>query len=43
MLWVPPELHIALYFPGSVNIITDSVKIELSQFVHGTEWLRCQE
>ena len=44
LLWVRPELHLGLYFPGVVHVIgVDSIKIELSKFVHGTEWLKCQE
>jgi hypothetical protein len=45
MLWVPPELRSALYSPGVVDIIgvLDNTKIELSQFVHGADWLKCQE
>ena len=44
LLWVRPELHPGLYFPGVVHVIgADSIKIELRKFVHGTEWLRCQE
>ena len=44
LLWVRPELRSGLYLPGIVNVIgTHSVKIELRKFVHGTEWLKCQE
>ena len=44
LLWVRPELHFGLCFPGVVHVIgADSIKIELSKFVHGTEWLKCQE
>jgi WD40 repeat protein len=45
LLWVPPNLHSKLYSPGTVSIIgtTDHVKIELSQMMHGAEWLRCKE
>ena len=44
LLWVRPELHLGLYLPGVVHVIgADSIKIEVSRFVHGTEWLRCQE
>ena len=44
LLWVRPELHLGLYLPGVVHVIgADSIKIDLSKFVHGTEWLKCQE
>ena len=44
LLWVRPELHLGLYFPGVIHVIgADSIKIDLSKFVHGTEWLKCQE
>ena len=44
LLWVRPELHLGLYFPGIVHVIgADSIKIELSKFVHGTEWSKCHE
>ena len=42
--WVRPELHLGLFFPGVAQVIgADTIKIELSKFVHGTEWLKCQE
>ena len=38
LLWVRPDLHLGLYFPSVVHVIgADSIKIELSKFVHGTE------
>ena len=44
LLWVRPELRLGLYFPGAFHVIgADSIKVELSEFVHGTEWLKCQE
>ena len=44
LLWVPPELHLGLYLPGIVHVVgADSIKIELSKFVHGVDWLKCQE
>ena len=45
MLWVPPELHSNLYSSGAVSIIgsTDVIRIDLSRFIQGTEWLGCQE
>ena len=44
LLWVRPELHLGLFFPGVAQVIgADTIKIELSKFVHGTEWLKCQE
>jgi WD40 repeat protein len=41
MLWVPPELHLNLYSSGAVSIIgsTDVIRIDLSRFMQGTEWL----
>ena len=44
LLWVPPEWHLRLHLPGVVHVVgADSIKIDLSKFVHGTEWLKCQE
>ena len=46
MLWVPPEFRSGLYSAGVVDVIIgipDNTKIELSQFVHGNDWFKCQE
>ena len=44
LLWVRPELRSGLYLPGIAHVIgAHSVKIDLRKFVHGTEWLKCQE
>ena len=45
MFWVPFEFRSGLYSPGVVNIlgVLDNTKIELSQFVHGADCLKCQK
>ncbi|KAJ7107902.1 hypothetical protein C8R44DRAFT_714576 [Mycena epipterygia] len=43
MFWVPPWLREGLYFPRSSIVICaeGTTKLDLSRFVHGTEWQKC--
>ncbi|KAJ7613199.1 quinon protein alcohol dehydrogenase-like superfamily [Roridomyces roridus] len=43
MFWVPPWLREGLYFSRSSLVIRDrgTTKLDLSQFVHGVEWVAC--
>ncbi|KAJ7121465.1 WD40 repeat-like protein [Mycena epipterygia] len=43
MFWVPPWLRGGLYLPQNSLVISarGKTKLDLSQFVHGTEWQKC--
>jgi len=43
LFWVPPWLRDGLYFPQNSLVICarGTTKLDLSQFVHGTEWQKC--
>ncbi|KAJ7653540.1 hypothetical protein DFH06DRAFT_1203728, partial [Mycena polygramma] len=43
MFWVPPWLREGLYLPHNTLVIcaNGTTKLDLSRFVHGTEWTRC--
>ncbi|KAJ7121462.1 WD40 repeat-like protein [Mycena epipterygia] len=43
MFWVPPWLRDGLYLPQNSLVICarGTTKLDLSQFVHGTEWQKC--
>ncbi|KAJ7093772.1 WD40 repeat-like protein [Mycena epipterygia] len=43
MFWVPPWLREGLYFPRNSLVICrqGTAKLDLSRFVHGTEWQKC--
>ncbi|KAJ7654051.1 hypothetical protein DFH06DRAFT_994143 [Mycena polygramma] len=43
MFWVPPALRESLYFPPGTLAISarGTTKLDLSRFVHGTEWAKC--
>ncbi|KAJ7613615.1 hypothetical protein DFH06DRAFT_1063805 [Mycena polygramma] len=42
-LWIPPWLREGLYLPHNVLVIAarGTTKLNLSRFVHGTEWTEC--
>ncbi|KAJ7660679.1 hypothetical protein DFH06DRAFT_1400029, partial [Mycena polygramma] len=43
MFWVPPWLREGLYLPHNPLVICakGTTKLDLSRFVHGTEWTKC--
>ncbi|KAJ7121439.1 WD40 repeat-like protein [Mycena epipterygia] len=43
MFWVPPWLRDGLYLPQNSLVISvrGTTKLDLNQFVHGTEWQNC--
>ncbi|KAJ7609610.1 hypothetical protein DFH06DRAFT_1247115 [Mycena polygramma] len=43
MFWVPPWLREGLYLPHNTLLISakGTTKLDLSRFLHGTEWTRC--
>ncbi|KAJ7095575.1 WD40-repeat-containing domain protein [Mycena epipterygia] len=43
MFWVPPWCRDGLYLPQNRLVIcrTGTTKLDLTQFVHGTEWQKC--
>ncbi|KAJ7610042.1 hypothetical protein DFH06DRAFT_1246578 [Mycena polygramma] len=43
LLWIPPWLREGLYLPHNTLVIsaTGTTKLDLSRFVHGTEWTKC--
>jgi WD40 repeat protein len=43
MFWVPPWLREGLYLPHNTLVIRarGTTKLDLSRFVHGTEWTKC--
>ncbi|KAJ7660674.1 hypothetical protein DFH06DRAFT_1089189 [Mycena polygramma] len=43
MFWVPPWLREGLYLPHNTLVICadGTTKLDLSHFVHGTEWTKC--
>ncbi|KAJ7652840.1 WD40-repeat-containing domain protein [Mycena polygramma] len=43
MLWIPPWLREGLYLPHNTLVIAarGTTKLDLSHFVHGTEWTKC--
>ncbi|KAJ6485356.1 WD40 repeat-like protein [Mycena vitilis] len=43
MFWVPPWLREGLYLPHNTLVICakGTTKLDLSRFVHGTEWTKC--
>ncbi|KAJ7108208.1 hypothetical protein C8R44DRAFT_298178 [Mycena epipterygia] len=43
MFWVPPWLRDGLYLPHNALVICrqGTTKLDLSRFVHGTEWQKC--
>ncbi|KAF7364352.1 WD40 repeat-like protein [Mycena sanguinolenta] len=43
ILWIPPWLRQGLHLPRNSLVICSSgaTKLDLSQFVHGTEWQKC--
>ncbi|KAF7352043.1 WD40 repeat-like protein [Mycena venus] len=43
ILWVPPWLRQGLYLPSNSLVICaqGTTKLDLSKFVHGTEWHKC--
>ncbi|KAJ7643490.1 hypothetical protein DFH06DRAFT_1051725 [Mycena polygramma] len=45
MLWIPPWLREGLYLPhNSLVIAADgATRLDLSHFVHGTEWTKCAD
>jgi hypothetical protein len=45
ILWVPPWLRDGLYLPWNSLVIhyRGTTKLDLSQFVHGTDWIKCRE
>src|ERR1700722_19526029 len=44
LFWVPPIHRRALWRPSNVCVIgSNSTKLNLSRFVHGTSWRRCQK
>ncbi|KAF7348845.1 WD40 repeat-like protein [Mycena venus] len=45
ILWVPPWLRDGLYLPWNSLVICSrgTTKLDLSQFVHGTDWIKCRE
>jgi len=44
LFWVPPIHRRALWRPSNVCVIgSNSTKLDLSRFVHGTSWRRCQK
>jgi hypothetical protein len=43
LFWVPPWRRNGLYVPGNSLVICreGTTKVDLTQFVHGTEWDKC--
>ncbi|KAJ7653603.1 hypothetical protein DFH06DRAFT_1204133, partial [Mycena polygramma] len=43
VFWVPPWLREGLYLPHNTLVISakGTTKLDLSRFVHGTEWTKC--
>ncbi|KAJ7642572.1 hypothetical protein DFH06DRAFT_1213905 [Mycena polygramma] len=43
MLWIPPWLREGLNLPHNTLVITKdgTTRLDLSHFVHGTEWATC--
>jgi hypothetical protein len=42
LFWVPPWLRDGLYLPQNTLVIAPgTTKLDLSKFVHGTEWQKC--
>jgi hypothetical protein len=43
MFWVPPWRRNGLYIPRNTLVICPdgTTKLDLSRFVHGTEWTNC--
>ncbi|KAJ7089464.1 WD40 repeat-like protein [Mycena epipterygia] len=45
MFWVPPWRRIGLYMPRNTLVISadGTTELDLSRFVHGTEWIKCRD
>jgi hypothetical protein len=44
LFWVPPWSQVGLWRPNNVMVIGGgSTKVDLSHFVHGTNWQKCQQ
>ncbi|KAF7340415.1 WD40 repeat-like protein [Mycena venus] len=45
ILWIPPWLREGLYLPWNSLVICSrgTAKLDLSHFVHGTDWTKCRE
>ncbi|THH19875.1 hypothetical protein EW146_g1395 [Bondarzewia mesenterica] len=42
LFWVPPDLCAGLFWPGNTAVTGRPwTKLDLSRFVHGTEWMNC--
>ncbi|KAF8137958.1 WD40-repeat-containing domain protein [Mycena galopus ATCC 62051] len=42
IMWVPPEYHCYLQLPPHFIVITSArVVVDMSCFVHGTDWVKC--
>ncbi|KAJ7828163.1 hypothetical protein B0H14DRAFT_2194692, partial [Mycena olivaceomarginata] len=43
MFWLPPWLREGMYVPHTKPVIRTggTTKLDLSRFVHGTEWQKC--
>ncbi|KAJ7483389.1 hypothetical protein FB451DRAFT_1029251 [Mycena latifolia] len=42
VLWVPPEYRSYLQLPPRFIVIgSASVSVDMSRFVHGTDWVKC--
>jgi hypothetical protein len=44
LFWVPPWSRTGLWRPNNVMVIGEgSTKVDLSYFVHGTNWQKCRQ
>ncbi|KAJ7619033.1 hypothetical protein B0H17DRAFT_1114145, partial [Mycena rosella] len=42
VMWVPPEYRLYLHLPPHFIVIGSArVVVDISRFVHGTDWVKC--
>ncbi|KAJ7430062.1 hypothetical protein B0H11DRAFT_1608165, partial [Mycena galericulata] len=42
IMWVPPEYRTYLQLPPRFIVMASArVSVDMSRFVHGTEWVKC--
>ena len=44
LFWVPPTLRTGLWRPGNTAVMGEfATRLDLEQFVHGEDWVRCKD